>query len=745
MFPFSQLTSDQRQQLLSLASTQQQQQHQHQHRDSQAEQQTQLQQAQNQNQNPEPPKGQQDQNILQQPHSGLQSLIGNALSPGTVPATAADLSRLLLLPNLLQSPMTLSNSLASTPVSSLTSSPGLQALSAFSLTGPNTAFSLPASIGNKTAQAIHQPKAATSNASRGEDQGEGQSDGNERVFLRLARNRLTARARRERKKAEAEALTRMVSALKSRQKELTAAFEGLTGEARKKADKIVESFGKPPVACQFCTHTFETGEDLDEHISINHTSDVNARKQFYKDSETFGLSIAPTDAEGTAPAPAEEDATFLGSLSSSARRKRRLERNAASARLCRQRKKLYIESLRSQLPGLMHSVRALEAAIPEPLLSQIRFSTPLPSPDDLEDREGFLKSFAMLDGKTSSRKMSEDQGGTETDSPRPGTYAIAKVSSPVNMGKPGNKKRQREGKGANSEVSKPLDRTSVETGNQAQRIKLASRKPGNGNVSGSEGTAEVEKEVGSNRNRDENEAKANVGQQTLPKPLGVGVGMGMGMGMGTDPSQQQQILQLLLQQQLQQQPKQSGLDPQLMLSLLTQEMFKLQGNAAGGAANNHQHPSSVSAQLGGGSAVVPGPIHSALGLLGGKTSPTLHGQGQHSPWLTANFPASKFLETKESSSGGEASKQPQSTPQTHSSSLSPLLQNFMFKQQQKQQPGNTQSLSKQQQQNQQVSPLNADLTGIGLNGSSKLAGNDLLNAALALANITPTIPKGDNV
>jgi len=83
-----------------------------------------------------------------------------------------------------------------------------------------------------------------------------------------------------------------------------------------------------------------------------------------------------------------EDHIRVSQLSNEEKKKRRLERNAASARFCRQRKKLYIESLRGQLPGLRHKIKALETALPEMVVEAIRQSTPVPVVDTSRDSDG---------------------------------------------------------------------------------------------------------------------------------------------------------------------------------------------------------------------------------------------------------------------------------------------------------------------------------------------------------------------
>uniref|UniRef100_A0A7S2WP47 C2H2-type domain-containing protein n=1 Tax=Mucochytrium quahogii TaxID=96639 RepID=A0A7S2WP47_9STRA len=251
-----------------------------------------------------------------------------------------------------------------------------------------------------------------------------------RVKQRLARNRTTARIRRERKKHEAELLTKYVAALRLRLKELTTAVDNLPKEEQEEAFKIVKSFGEPRLACQFCSNTFEKQGTLDEHLKLNHAAELRAREQFITESRSFGLSTEGTlegaaneSGSGNQNVEDEAEGFRLSRLTSAERKKRRLERNAASARLCRQRKKLYIENLKCQLPGLRHRVKALEAALPKEKVLMIQKATPLPAlmaedPTDEISLMGRLSEtedlFARARMETSDKKSTESPNAADT-------------------------------------------------------------------------------------------------------------------------------------------------------------------------------------------------------------------------------------------------------------------------------------------------------------------------------------------
>lgn len=245
----------------------------------------------------------------------------------------------------------------------------------------------------------------------------------DKTKARLARNRMTARLRRERKKQEAEVLTKLVAALRLRLKELQAALDKLPKEDLQKARTIIDSFGAPPLACLFCSRTFEERRLLDEHLRLNHTAEIKAREQFLVESKAFGSvdSIKDDPFDPMAPMSAaamrgdldpkdddlgsdNEDGLPLSEMSHEERKRRRLKRNAASARLCRQRKKLYTENLRSQLPGLRHKVRSMEAALPEDVVQKIQAASPLPA---------FLAEQDPDDILTASRRELSSPGASE--------------------------------------------------------------------------------------------------------------------------------------------------------------------------------------------------------------------------------------------------------------------------------------------------------------------------------------------
>ena len=183
--------------------------------------------------------------------------------------------------------------------------------------------------------------------------GKNGGDRSSRVQARLARNRTTARMRRERKKQQAENLTRLVTELRVELEAMESYLSAMPAEKQAEVQKGVETLGAPPVACLFCDQDFRTEELKEKHVQSDHTADLKARQAFQKiyheDQKKQLESVGPANAK----------------LSQEERRKRRLERNAASARLCRQRKKQYIENLRKQVPVLRHKVLGLRSLMPK--------------------------------------------------------------------------------------------------------------------------------------------------------------------------------------------------------------------------------------------------------------------------------------------------------------------------------------------------------------------------------------------
>eukprot|EP00511_Aplanochytrium_stocchinoi_P004163 CAMPEP_0204840726 /NCGR_PEP_ID=MMETSP1346-20131115/38785_1 /ASSEMBLY_ACC=CAM_ASM_000771 /TAXON_ID=215587 /ORGANISM="Aplanochytrium stocchinoi, Strain GSBS06" /LENGTH=489 /DNA_ID=CAMNT_0051978321 /DNA_START=192 /DNA_END=1661 /DNA_ORIENTATION=+ len=183
-----------------------------------------------------------------------------------------------------------------------------------------------------------------------------------RTAARLARNRTTARLRRERKKQQAETLTKQVAELTFKLEALEGHLETLGPKAKKNILKGIESFGSAPVACVFCNQDFPKKEMLDKHVETHHAAELKARKmteQQQKEEQNMEFDEQETDDQNL-PLGGSRRASINDS-----RRKRRLERNAQSARLCRQRKKQYIESLRIRLPELRHRVEILRKLIPD--------------------------------------------------------------------------------------------------------------------------------------------------------------------------------------------------------------------------------------------------------------------------------------------------------------------------------------------------------------------------------------------
>jgi len=256
--------------------------------------------------------------------------------------------------------------------------------------------------GQSTLASLELPDSNRSD-SMDEGQNADESQGSNKLQARLERNRATARLRRERKKQEAELLTKFVAGLKLRASELMASFSNLDEHKRMEARRTIKSFGDPPVPCMFCTNSFSTEVEAQGHMSSAHRADLKAREQFLEESRKFGLTADGNEIKRSL------DKGRSMRMTSEERKKRRLERNAASARLCRQRKKLYIENLRSQIPGLRHRVRAVEAALPRDVVNQIREKTPLP--------ESLLDTDTEQEHKIMERKSSKSmEASSESDS-----------------------------------------------------------------------------------------------------------------------------------------------------------------------------------------------------------------------------------------------------------------------------------------------------------------------------------------
>lgn len=220
-------------------------------------------------------------------------------------------------------------------------------------------------------------------------------DQSSRIQARLARNRTTARMRRERKKQQAENLTRLVTELRVELDAMESYLLTMPSTKQKEVHTGLEALGSPPVACLFCDQDFKTEELKEKHVQSDHTADLKARQAFQKiyneDQKKQLESVGPANTK----------------LSQEERRKRRLERNAASARLCRQRKKQYIENLRKQVPVLRHKVLGLRSLMPKEAMDKAQQKVK----ELVRSKEGSLSSIDEIKIESESKESPEDTFG----------------------------------------------------------------------------------------------------------------------------------------------------------------------------------------------------------------------------------------------------------------------------------------------------------------------------------------------
>lgn len=207
---------------------------------------------------------------------------------------------------------------------------------------------------------------------------------------RLARNRQTARLRRERKKQEAEKLTLLRSQAIVEKNNLLSRIEALDVVSRQKFEefKCSEQKGGVVSGCLFCEKQFvinvcTVADDVTESPLWRHY--VNEHPHERKSNETHlgkdflelvnkpekllehVISLSEENMGRSTPSLDTESNGSQRKLSNEEKRKRRLERNAESARLCRQRKKLYIQRIRLELPSLQREIRVMNEFLGTPL------------------------------------------------------------------------------------------------------------------------------------------------------------------------------------------------------------------------------------------------------------------------------------------------------------------------------------------------------------------------------------------
>lgn len=200
---------------------------------------------------------------------------------------------------------------------------------------------------------------------------------------RLARNRHTARLRRERKKKEAENLTLLRSQAVLERNRLLMKIEELSQAEKAEFAKLKaqKESGKTISGCLFCEKTFEISAGLSDKDVVNsqiwrhyvneHPHDTKS-SQSHLGGDFLNMTNSPQkllehviklSEENIGKSHQHSRDSSLESprnMSLEERRRRRLERNAESARMCRQRKKLYIQRIRLELPSLKREISLMK-------------------------------------------------------------------------------------------------------------------------------------------------------------------------------------------------------------------------------------------------------------------------------------------------------------------------------------------------------------------------------------------------
>ena len=99
-----------------------------------------------------------------------------------------------------------------------------------------------------------------------------------RTQSRLARNRITARLRRERKKNLTEELTQQVTNLKVEIKALEMKLAMLSPSAQSAAQAQLRAFPRPRCPCRFCDVTTESESELLAHLESAHRAELSSRR-----------------------------------------------------------------------------------------------------------------------------------------------------------------------------------------------------------------------------------------------------------------------------------------------------------------------------------------------------------------------------------------------------------------------------------------------------------------------------------
>eukprot|EP00924_Labyrinthula_sp_SR-Ha-C_P003351 snap_masked-scaffold_15-processed-gene-6.21-mRNA-1 protein AED:1.00 eAED:1.00 QI:0/-1/0/0/-1/1/1/0/348 len=171
---------------------------------------------------------------------------------------------------------------------------------------------------------------------------------------KLERNRNTARVRREKKKLEAEELTGVYNTLKTENAGLRCKITEKFGKDFE--EELEKKIAKGPKGCLWCNEVVSVGTTVKVHCEINHPNEFRSfgRNEIIEDNEKCLQYVEELEEKEAnlenMSCLAKISRREVQRLSQEEKRKRRLLKNAESARLCRQRKKFYIQKLRMKIP-----------------------------------------------------------------------------------------------------------------------------------------------------------------------------------------------------------------------------------------------------------------------------------------------------------------------------------------------------------------------------------------------------------
>lgn len=202
---------------------------------------------------------------------------------------------------------------------------------------------------------------------------------------RLLRNRETARIRRKRKKQELESLATLARVLQTRLQLYKLTVHTLPQDKKIQLHLAIEAIKN--MECVHCSKLeyYSTNNNKlgvkNQKYSINKTHTIKECEVFRNESRRlfFEVMSRKTFLRNDSISSADQlEERNNDSLSEEDKKKRRLERNAASARYCRQRKKEYLEKLRVLIPTLNYEIRVYEKFLPASTIEKINSDNPLP-------------------------------------------------------------------------------------------------------------------------------------------------------------------------------------------------------------------------------------------------------------------------------------------------------------------------------------------------------------------------------